>query len=199
MTWAETRDSCLRSGPWGAKWRSSWTGSEELTQAKKALPGQARQHGPPEILNAIAARYLDLLTNHAASPRRRRVPSGLNKHALAERRRGLRELSRRPRSDAHPPREGGRSVRDFWAQHIGAVVAASGGDRVTLKLRPDDRDRRPPSRAALLFQMYGSDEGRADVARGVNHRVGGPAGAACRQPWLGRADGRRQDGLAHGA
>lgn len=180
VKWSEAHDYLATKSGWGLSLAKTVYGDENA-QAKKAFETQLSKGPTPdaELLAAIAAAYLDLMTNQPAKAAQAAQALGLNTHALANV--GEAYETYRVSSDQTPTRHDvhGRSVRDFWAQHIGAVVAASGGDRVTL-----ENYARTTEIGALAagphyyFQMYGSKPAQSWHEAWTT----GPGGAAAGPP-----------------
>jgi hypothetical protein len=155
-SWVETRDYLL-SNKWGV---TLWaTMNDERSEARKAfenaMPGTTLGDGA--AMRTIGAAYLTLLQTRPADATQAAQDLGLNLHALPNV--GEAYETYRIANDNALPR--GDYVRYFWGQHIAAVVAQSGGDRVTLenyaRTHEIGEKRTGPD---YYFQMYGSGPGQ---------------------------------------
>lgn len=155
-TWVQTREWLLTK-PWGATLWS--TMNDERSEAQKAfqtaMPGTTL--GDSGAMRTIGAAYFTLLQTKPALANQAAQDLGLNLHALPNV--GEAYETYRIANDNALPR--GDFVRYFWGQHIAAVIAQSGGDRVTLenyaRTHEIGEKRTGPD---YYFQMYGSGPGQ---------------------------------------
>lgn len=155
-TWVETRDYLL-SKKWGVTLWSAM--NDERSEAQKAfqnaMPGTTL--GDTAAMRTIGAAYLTLLQTRPADADQAAHDLGLNLHSLPNA--GEAYETYRIANDNALPR--GDYVRYFWGQHIAAVVAQSGRDRVTLenyaRTHEIGEKRTGPD---YYFQMYGSGPGQ---------------------------------------
>ena len=126
------------------------------SRTKKAR--QAYEADPTATLQAIATSYSNLLTVSPALAAQAATALGVNIDAAPEV--GEAYETYRVSTVATPQthaRVGGGVARDFWGQHIGAVIAVSGGDRVTLEnyARSHELGAMHDAAPHYYFQMYG--------------------------------------------
>ncbi len=141
----------------GGSWLSpaAWRYSAE-TAALNAVTGGAPLTQP--ALDAIAISYMTLLQTQPAVAAAVAQELGINVHALPN----VGEAYETHRiGTAQPPQTTpgvARPTRHFWGQHIGAVVAASGSDRVTLEnyARSHEIGALADDAPHYYFQMYGT-------------------------------------------
>lgn len=161
VKWVEVHDYIEGLPGWAKAWEKKIRG-DEMARAKTAFEARLTTGPTPdgELLAAIAAGYLGLMRDQPDKAAQAAEALGLNKHALANVGEAFEtyRVSADQTPTSHRDPTTNRPVRDFWAQHIGAVVAASGGDRVTLEnyARTTEIGRLVEAGPHYYFQMYGS-------------------------------------------
>jgi hypothetical protein len=118
---------------------------------------QAFEADPTATLQAIATSYSNLMVNNPVLAAQAATALGLNIAAAPNVGEAYETYRISTVATAQTgPRAGGGVVRNFWGQHIGAVIAQSGGDRVTLENYARTHEigamRTAPD---YYFQMYG--------------------------------------------
>ena len=159
-TWVQQQiaNSNATLGPAFWDWWGSAHNAARAEFANGIPPGQAG-------LDAIATDYANLQVNHPLLADRIARELGVNRYALPNvgeayetYRIGLGQPPTR-----HPGGPAGGMARDFWAQHIAGVVAASGNDRVTLENyhREHEIGHGQADAPHYYFQMYGTNVGQS--------------------------------------
>jgi hypothetical protein len=132
----------------------------EMGFAKKAY------EDPTANFTTVATAFAHLKQHHPKRARRAAQALGIDRYAdpdVGEAYESYR-VSTVPQPQQHHDAVLGFEVRDFWGQHIGAVVCKSGGDRITLEnyARKYEIDQLA-SDAHYYFQMYGPSTKRGQT------------------------------------
>ena len=126
---------------------------------RKTAVKNAFNADPAATLQAIATSYANLLTNQPLVAAQAAQALGVNIHAAPEVGEAYEtyRISTVATPQTHQDPVSNDLVRDFWGQHIGAVVARSGGDTVTLENYARSHEIGAMADAAphYYFQMYG--------------------------------------------
>jgi hypothetical protein len=126
---------------------------------RKAAATTAFEADPAATLQAIATSYANLMATQPALAAQAAQALGLNIDAAPDVGEAYEtyRVSTVATAQTHADPVTGHLVRDFWGQHIGAVIAKSGGDRVTLEnyARSHEIGAMQDQAAHHYFQMYG--------------------------------------------
>ena len=178
----------------GGKSKTFWKWFTNADSAAKSAFGKALTSGPAlnqQIVQTLATSYEDVMTNEPALADQAARQLGLNLHADADV--GEAYETYRIAIDQRPTTHQGAAnqppVRDFWAQHIGGVIAKSGGDKVTLENYQRGHEVLNVGAGAshYYFQMYGPASKPTQTWHGV-WTGAGAAGAPVGLPAAGGMD-----------
>jgi hypothetical protein len=126
---------------------------------RKAAATTAFEADPAATLQAIATSYANLMAAQPALAAQAAQALGLNIDAAPDVGEAYEtyRVSTVATAQTHADPATGHLARDFWGQHIGAVIAKSGGDRVTLEnyARSHEIGAMQDQAAHYYFQMYG--------------------------------------------
>ena len=130
---------------------------KKFVKARNQAARTAFATDPAATANAIAASYANLMAANPVLADQVADALGVNAYAAPEVGEAYETYRVSTDTTVKQTRQaGGRLVRDLWGQHIGAVIAKSGVDRVTLENYARSHEINAMNTAPhYYFQMYG--------------------------------------------